>query len=456
MSKSIIREASQVKIHLIIGLLVWIPVGVFAQNRDVRVRLNDSGSHSIKFTGLTQVWFRYNQSNPGTTVNGDPATSTYDVSIRRLRFQAYGQITDRVFVYTQFGQNNLNYLSARKVGAFFHDALAEFALVPRNLSIGGGLTGWSGLGRYASPSIGTIMTMDAPLFMQATNDVNDQFLRKFSTYAKGKLGKLDYRIALTNPMPVQTSVTGINGGLVGAVDTSLGTFATFSPRKPNLQTQAYFMCQFLDEESNQTPYTAGTYLGKKSVFNIGAGIIYQKAATRTQADSLGNVNYHDMVLVGIDVFYDAPLNKEKGTALTLYGGYFNYNFGPGYLRYIGVNNPANGLASCLFQKGNQGNAFPMIGTGSVVYAQAGYRMKDKLLGELGTLQPYADFMFADYEQLGSPMIVWNTGLNWLISGHTSKFSLNYQNRPVFNPGTFGVQEQQERRNMVVLQYQVGF
>jgi len=360
--------------RLLISLLILLPAALFAQNKGLRVNLNEDGSHYFKFTGLTQVWLRYNQSNPGTAMYGDPANTTYDIGIRRLRFQAYGQLSDRVFVYTQFGQNNLNRMASRKTGGFFHDAIVEYALMKRNLSMGAGMTGWSGLSRYASPSVGSILSLDAPLYQQATNDVNDIFLRKLSVYAKGKLGKLDYRLALTNPLPLQTAPSGINGSLVGGVDTSYTTNSSFSPRKANAQFQGYFMYQFKDEESNLTPYNTGSYQGKKDVFNIGAGFIYQEEATRRATgknDSLGyeGLETNNMLLLSVDVFYDHPINKEKGTALTLYGSFSSYDFGPRYLRYGGVMNPANGFAGGTHQSGNYGNAFPMIGTGKTVYLQ---------------------------------------------------------------------------------------
>ena len=59
-----------------------------------------------------------------------------------------------------------------------HDAVAEYQAVKNKLSLGGGISGWSGLARYASPSAGTIMGIDAPIFEQATADITDQFLRK--------------------------------------------------------------------------------------------------------------------------------------------------------------------------------------------------------------------------------------------------------------------------------------
>ena len=78
---------------------------------ELKLNLNDTGSHYIKATFLNQVWLRYDQSNPGTRVLGEPKNETFDIGLRRTRFQLYGQMTDRVFFYFQFGQNNFNYLS---------------------------------------------------------------------------------------------------------------------------------------------------------------------------------------------------------------------------------------------------------------------------------------------------------------------------------------------------------
>src|SRR5690606_15596957 len=122
-----------------------------------------------------QIWIRYNESNPGTTVFGTPKSNTLDLGLRRTRIQLFGQISDKIFVYTQFGTNNINYISPRKQGLFFLDAVTELKIVDQKLSFGSGLTGWSGLSRYASPSVGSILTLDAPLYQQSTNDINDQF-----------------------------------------------------------------------------------------------------------------------------------------------------------------------------------------------------------------------------------------------------------------------------------------
>jgi hypothetical protein len=178
---------------------------------EMRLKLNEDGSHYLKWTFLNQVWLRYNDSNPGTTVMGEPADQTFDIGLRRTRIQFYGQLTDHVFFYTQFGQNNFNFLSQnggnRKMQVFFHDALGEYKVWKDNdkLKLGGGLTIANGLSRFSQPSISTIMTMDVPVFAQATVDQTDEFSRKLSVYARGQLGKFDYRVILSDPFPITTN-----------------------------------------------------------------------------------------------------------------------------------------------------------------------------------------------------------------------------------------------------------
>ena len=413
----------------------------------LRLNLSPDGKQFIQATFLNQVWLRYNESNPGTTVLGTAKPSTFDVSLRRTRIQLFGQLTDRVFFYAQFGQNNFNYLSTRKTGAFFHDALAEYAVVPNHLSLGGGLTAWSGLSRYASPSVGSILGADAPLFQQATNDATDQFLRKLSLYAKGKLGKFDYRLALTSPLPIQ------NSGMAPAAVTRNADFSLEAPQK---QVQGYVQYQFLEPESNLTPYMTGSYLGQKRVFTIGAGFITQPGAMAYLNAQNAVVNTA-MNLYAVDVFYDAPLNDAEHTALTLYGGYWRYDFGPGYIRNLGVNNPADGVSTAGGSFNGPGDAFPLIGTGNIGFGQVGYLLPQKLLGEKnGQLQPYASLMVAKYDRLADAMVNYDLGINWLMRGHGSKFSLNYQHRPLFGPmpDANGQVGKTGGRGTVVLQYQI--
>ena len=423
---------------------------------EIRYNLNEDGSRYLKATFLNQIWFRFNESNPGTTVLGDPKSQTFDIGLRRTRFQFYGQLNDHVAFYFQFGQNNFNYLAGqnsanngnRKFQAFFHDALAEYRAWKGkdNLYLGGGLTITNGLSRFSQPSIGTILSMDVPIFAQATVDQTDEFSRKLSVYARGQLGKLDYRLVLSDPFPITSN---------GQPQVALGSNSTFAYNNHHKQYQGFFMWNFFDKESHVTPYMTGTYLGKKKVLNLEAGFISQQKATWSRETALSDTVYHTMSLWSVALFYDAPLNAERGTAFNAYAGYFNTNYGHGYLRYNGIMNPANGAAA-PYLSGSQGNAFPMFGTGSVIYAQTGYLLKKDLLGSLGTLMPYATWQSADYERLNKRMNVFDIGLNWLIKGHNAKLTLDWQLRPTYTPQGADLIRDSGMKQQLVLQYQVFF
>ncbi|HZB15048.1 MAG TPA: hypothetical protein VE467_18540, partial [Chryseolinea sp.] len=345
--------------------LFWVvltPFFLFGQSglsptiEEMKLKLNEDGSHYLKWTFLNQIWLRYNDSNPGTTVMGEPANQTFDIGLRRTRIQFFGQLTDHVFFYTQFGQNNFNYLAGqnsnnngnRKFQAFFHDALGEYKVWKANdkLKLGGGLTIANGLSRFSQPSVGTIMTMDVPVFAQATVDQTDEFSRKLSIYARGQLGKFDYRIILSDPFPVTS-----NGSPSSPTPGPSANFAHIGHHK---QYQGFFLYNFFDKETHTTPYMTGTYLGKKKVLNLEAGFISQRKATWSSTDGGVTTDYHDMNLWSVAMFYDAPLNVEKGTALSAYVGYFDMDYGPNYLRYNGIMNPANGISNGP-APGSQGN-----------------------------------------------------------------------------------------------------
>ena len=119
-------------------------------------------------------------------------------------------------------------------------------------------------------------------------------------------------------------------------------------------------------------------------------------------------------------------------AITGYAGFFNYNFGPNYLRNIGIMNPA---VTAPDYGGNDrlisgaGNAQPMIGTGNIFSTQAGfllpkYSEKSKL-----RVQPFAAFTHKDFEALPVGVNNFDVGANWLIDGHHAKITTQYSVRP---------------------------
>ena len=166
----------------------------------------------------------------------------------------------------------------------------------------------------------------------------------------------------------------------------------------------------------------------------------------------GETVFTDLMQFAADVYLDLPLNTEKNTALTFYFTYFNYDMGPNYVRNIGPNNPVPELDENNQSFNGRGNSFPAIGTGESYYTQAGYLFPFFSNKKIGQLQVVADLQVSDYERLNDLMVMYNIGLNWYVHEHYSKWSFNFQNRPIFYSEPVGIVEK-ERRWMIVLQYQ---
>lgn len=339
-------------------------------------------------------------------VIGEPQTNTFDIGLRRTRMQLFGQITDRTFMYFQFGQNNFNSMynatSNRKIAPFFHDALVS------------------------QPSIGTILTMDVPVFAQTTVDQIDQFARKLSIYARGQVGKFDYRAVLSDPFPIASN---------GQTPSALTTMSNFATKGHHLQTAGYLLYQFFDHENHTTPYMNGTYLGSKKIFNIAIGGAIQPNAMWSKKVT-GDTLYQAMQHIAVESFLDMPIGSKNST-ISAYVGYFNTNYGTNYLRYNGLMNPASGTTltsanSITGQGPTYGNAYPMFGTGNVVYTQLGYMLPSKVKGLANRLMPYASATFASFGRLnGLSTNTFNLGINYYLNGNKSKLSLDYQNRPTY-------------------------
>lgn len=159
-----------------------------------------------------------------------------------------------------------------------------------------------------------------------------------------------------------------------------------------------------------------------------------------------------MTLWGAAVFADMPISNNK-CAINAYLGYFSTDYGNNYTRNVGQMNPANGTTSATLFNGG-GNAYPMFGTGSSIYAQAGIRLPKDLFGDNGTLMPYVSYRMGNFDKLKDPVNIIDAGVNWLITSHQSKLSLNYQLRPIFSTQTNGEIKHTGNANCVFVQYQV--
>jgi hypothetical protein len=423
------------------------------EKKDIRFNFDKEGKRYMRLAITNQVWIRYNESNPGTQVNGLDKPHTFDIGIRRLRLQMMGQVHKKFFVYIQFGINNFNSLAPRKVGDFFHDAVVEYTpikIMAKNdenkqlfsLSIGTGLTGFTGPSRFSSPGVASFLGVDAPIYEQTTNDATDQFLRHLAIYTKGKLWKFDYRFILADPFTISTSSLFVP---------TISQYANFSPIGRSIQTSGYLAVEIFDQESNQIPYSTGTYHGTKKVLNIGVGFQYQKDAmwySRTGIDT----TFADMINLGADIFYDTYIGKNKEWGFSLYGAYNYMNYGPGYLRELGTMNPGQTVAPGTPTINGTGSAFPILGTGHSGYIQTGLMFPKKWFGNKSfTIMPYFCSQLSKWDRLNDVMVTFDTGINFLFDSHKYKMTLNYQNRPIFNNTTF---QQTERRSMVTLQFQI--
>jgi len=413
-------------------------------NRDgLLLYLNSDSSLYLKFNFVTQLWVRYTENNPGSTIQNVPKDNVFDIGLRRTRFMVSGQFSPRTFFYVQFGQNSLSYLSPRKTGAFFHDIMAEYHILRRELHLGGGLMGWNGPTRYSNSAIGAILGLETPAAEEVTFDVNDQVLRKLGMYAKGTLGKIEYRASVAKPFIVQTA---------NPPPEPISKNSTYSTNPPNLELQSYVRYQFFQNESMIEPFPVGTYLGSKKVLNVGIGADYQsKAMSHTSGTDTVLTN---MLLLAIDGFADLPLDPEDGNAITLYLSLCKYDYGKGFIRMGGPMNPATGVIPGQASFNGPGNAYPQLGNGNVIYFQGGYLLKKDLLGKLGTIQPYFDFTHGNYDRVAEPVNIWDLGFNWLINGRRVKLTCNYQNRPIYFESLGTKPSKQSNKSMWVMQFQL--
>lgn len=413
-------------------ILILTTNAAIAQSNKLKLNFDETGETYVKASVRMQLWTRYFDTNPGTTINGENVNNVFDVSVRRLRMGINAQLTPKLYVYSLFGGNNMNAVTEKNFQFKVLDLYAEYEFA-KEFAVGFGESSWEGLSRWNVRSSKSLMAVDAPLFSLLTVNKNDDGGRGLGIWAKGQLGKFDYILSLKNP--VQFGVPAKEG----KVDYALN--------KPRKRTSAYVKYEFLDNESNKTAYSggAGTYVGTKNILNLGAGFMHQPKMTSQIVND--KEKFYDFNNWALDLFYDAPLNKEKGTAITSYLGFFSTDFGPDYIRNVGANDITSGGTSF----NGSGNDFPMMGTGNTVFFQFGYLLP-KTKNNM-QFQPNIAVQYSDFDLLDDAVVVYDLGINCYFKGHSNKLSMGYQNRPVFQDINNQLKVD-ERKGMFVLQYQI--
>lgn len=411
--------------------------------KPLTLKLNDSGSKYVRFIMWHQFWATATQNNPGTRdvngnlidgTNGSNAWST-DLALRRSRFLAYAQISPRAMILTHWGINNQSFINgganagsnltssgasnaAKRPQIYIHDAWTEYEVVKDKLYLGAGLHYWNGTSRLSSHSTLNFMTLDAPIFNWHNIEATDQFARQFGIYAKGQLGRLDYRLALNKPFVNGTAPAAVarNGVAVNVLN-------------ENWAQAGYINYMFWDKESNKLPFYVGSYLGTKKVLNLGFGFYNQKGGSLVKTVGTRDSTYQNQLALGADLYMDMPVNKTKGTALSVLATYYNFNYGTNYIRNIGILNEHTTAPATTTSWAGGGNAQPTIGTGGIFYLQAGFQLPRLKNGT--AFMPYLTVTHKDFERLKDPSTQFGLGLNYFVTGHNAKLTLEYQTRPTY-------------------------
>jgi hypothetical protein len=219
---------------------------------------------------------------------------------------------------------------------------------------------------------------------------------------KGKLGKLQYRLAVNEANsstldkrdPLTDGVTVYGGRrLLGSADAGK-------------VYQGYFDFNFLDQESNFLPYKVGTYLGSKKIFNMGAGFFMHPDGVVEANGEGANVS-----IFSVDAFYDAPLGGNND-AITAYLQYQSSDYGENYAL---------------------GTTYT---TGDMLYGHVGYLIpgeKDKT-----RIQPYMSYNTRSIDALDDNATRLGIGGNIFMTGHHSKISIEYSNQKIGNADATGL------------------
>ncbi|MCB0581861.1 MAG: hypothetical protein KDD10_21455 [Phaeodactylibacter sp.] len=358
--------------------------------------LSGDGSKYVRFLFWHQHWVQTNNlANEGAALQ-------LTHSIRRSRVMAYAQVSPRFLILTHFGLNNLSPGNITGLGNdgdgaqfFLHEAWAEYKLTNNDaLFIGGGLHYWRGLTRFGSHGTTTYMTLDQPRpFVQWHSlAVTDQFNRHLGIYAKGQYKNFDYRLAFNNP--------GRNGlqGNYGDKDTGLSYTGFEQPDQNGNPTgntilEGYFRYNFWDDESTLLPNAVGTYLGSRKVLAVGAGFFAHPNGMYNNS----NGAHEDVFHYAVDAYLDLPLSE--GDCLNAYATLIKFDYGKDFVSR-------------------------WAGTGTAFYGQLGYKLPRS------GFMPYMALQSANYEGLNENIQAVDFGLNYFISGHNAKLTLEYHS--VFN------------------------
>lgn len=379
-------------------VILFISPSIHAQYADeynggFKFDFDEEGDKYIRMMTYGHFWWQDNEGH----------NSNDGISIRRMGILMYAEINDRFKLVSHFGLSTLNasniYPNKDGGGPNIElvDLYGEFKVIPE-LYVGIGKHYVNGISRLNSLSTLNILTVDVNRSSWSTTGLSDQGVRHLGVFARGSLGKFQYRLAVNAPQ-VNTADGDKNTEILPGQEKYLGRALL---DKGKYAYAGYFDYQFLDKESDFLPFRVGTYLGTQEVFNIGAGFFYHPEGIAHQTGH--NLEGKDVWHAAGDVFYDAPIG-ENGAALTTYGSYQYSKMGENYL---------NGRIN---------------GNGSQVYVQGGYLIPKKSETHIfkNRLQPYLAYSYRDFKGLKKVAQEFQASVNWYVDGQNAKITCQYQN-----------------------------
>ncbi len=386
------------------------------------IKLSDDGKSFIKTGFATQMWIRAIQYNPDTyDPSGNELKYDMDFVLRRTTMSTLIK-ADRFVAFANLGtgtqtiSTSISPFTSTKPTIYFYDLFASYELVKEKLRLGYGLSLYRGISRASSSTALSTIGVDVPLLAAPDVITTEQTARHLGLFAVGNISIVNYRLILGKPFLVNSA-----GRPPFGVDRAADIPTT------NLSIEGYFSFQFLDKEKSFMPFFTGTYLGKKKLFNIGAGFYSHPESTQSINSNSDTVT-HNKFHYAVDLFIEYPV--LSGGAANFYACYYSYNYGPNYYLSGAIANDMKAYGSS-----NSGITEPGFGTGSAVAVQAAFLLP-KTFGEAGRVQFYYEGNYMFLDALNDPAPHHNIGGTYFVHDHNLKFSLEYQLRPYMSSGDF--------------------
>ncbi|WP_407265444.1 hypothetical protein [Tenacibaculum maritimum] len=360
-----------------------------------KVKFDEKGDKYLRIISFLQVQAKYNND-----VQSDVSKTSFE--LRRARLLAFSQINKDFLVFFHLGLNSFNRESLSPLGKgessqfFLHDAYLQYKLFGDYLYLGAGLHYYNGISRLNNQSSTNMVTLSNNRSSWATVGLADQFARQLGVFIKGSLDRVNYRFSVN-----EANVSTLDKAELTANTIRYQGNKILGSREAGRTFSGYFDYNFLQQEKSLLPYMAGSYLGAKKILNIGAGFFAHPNGVVSQ-DASGNTTGHDVNIFSLDAYYDAPL---KNGAISAYAQYQNSDYGTNY-------------------------NFGPYASGNMLYGHVGYLIPGK--NNKFRVQPFVAHSYRTADAI--PNATYNStklGANFFLSGHNSKFSIEYQRDNTF-------------------------